>query len=1200
MKKSRRRDNPIQSYSLLGILLLSFLSVGGFGGCSDITEKKPVSSPVESKGNTLYVVNAGDGSLLAFDPPQNNATEVVSALPQGNISPSRRFLGGLAGPSGLFLDRTTDTLYVANAGQNAILIYENASTLNPSAGLAAATRTIAGPKTGLNRPFAVVYNPNPDDPNNPASPKNPQIYIANTDDNRILIFEEKCPGAPSSLDGDISPCRTISGASTLLDYPRGLAMDADRDILYVSNMGTNSILAFNNITEPATQGNVSPSRVIASHADATATESRLQLPFGLFIDSANDRLYVVKAGGNQPAIFIYEAASTKGDTAAACTSDPSRCGIAPDRLFTTRFSDLPPECTDDSAAPECAGTQLTNPAGIDVDVARSRIYVVNSNNTNNVNVTGGSSTSSTALIVYNLKDADGNDRCTSAICNIVPDRRIGGDVTGDNKTTLTNPIGVAVDFERETVYLSNPLANNILVFSLEGNIAPIKINSGDVPFVPTQGTKLEQPTSFFYDRAMDRLYVANFNSTSATPSTPNITIYDDVSSRFFSMTPPSWTINGPTSDIQRPRGIYLARTRGLLIILSGNTTDPELQIYNINTISNFPLDSDPTTTAITLPSPTKTFATAQGLHRPKAMAVDEENGFVYIVNDCDATPQSNCPLPAGSGGQPEGNKIVVYDLDDLTLTAPVRTIGGAATGLNRPFGVFIDTQRDILYVTNTGTVGNNTSSILAFHNASTANGNIAPNRVISSPGGAAPADILNTPIAPSVNMEDDRLFLINRGNNSIYIYDNASSRSGPLDPDRKIAGAATLLTFSGDGADPTGALLVDTSGENETLFVGQPKDPFSNARGALLIFSPEGNLAPSRIWSGGGAPFSGPSAMALDGDVLYLASQGDPAVTGDDTLSILTEASRANTDGDPPLSVTIPALNNPAGLFVDPVQDRLYISNTLRSVPLTGTIAVTGESADVTGTGTLFTTELAPGDVIKIKTGLFSVSAIDSNTSLTLAAPYSGETTFGLPASKQICINTDPPCNAVLIFNNAGSLADATGPVVPDQILTNDALNLPQGLAVDLSRRVLYIANAGGDSVLVFRNLDALNGSVSFNAEIGGLNWPTAVAVDASKELLYVLDQETLEIKVFDQLSTLSGSVIPSPVRVISGGFMVQPSSLFLDPQNDLLYVADQGSNMVYIFTEASSAEGEAHHTTLAGNTTGLNRPVALSVDTTR
>jgi hypothetical protein len=343
--------------------------------------------------------------------------------------------------------------------------------------------------------------------------------------------------------------------------------------------------------------------------------------------------------------------------------------------------------------------------------------------------------------------------------------------------------------------------------------------------------------------------------------------------------------------------------------------------------------------------------------------------------------------------------------------------------------------------------------------------------------------------------------------------------------------------------------------------------------------------------------------MAFDRDVLYTASRGNPAVNGDDTLSILTEASRINTDRDPPVSVTIPALNNPAGLFVDPVQDRLYISNTSNDVPLTGTLTVIegSETSDVvTGAGTLFTTELAPGDKIKIGTKHFTVLTVESDTSLTLTTPYTGKNDSGVVATRRVCINTDPPCNAVLIFNEAGDLANAAGPVVPDQILSNDALDTPQGLAIDLDRRVLYIANAGGGSVLVFRDLEALNGPVSFDAEIGGLNRPAAVAVDAERELLYVLDQGALEIRVFDRLSTLSGSVNPTPVRTISGGFMVQPSSLFLDPQNDLLYVADQGANMVYIFTGASAAEGEAPHTTLAGNTTGLNQPVALSVDTTR
>ncbi len=61
----------------------------------------------------------------------------------------------------------------------------------------------------------------------------------------------------------------------------------------------------------------------------------------------------------------------------------------------------------------------------------------------------------------------------------------------------------------------------------------------------------------------------------------------------------------------------------------------------------------------------------------------------------------------------------------------------------------------------------------------------------------------------------------------------------------------------------------------------------------------------------------------------------------------------------------------------------LNLKGTLTSA-LTGTVSVTINTAAVTGSGTLFTTELATGDSIKIGSEIFTVSAIASATSLTL------------------------------------------------------------------------------------------------------------------------------------------------------------------------------------------------------------------------
>lgn len=78
---------------------------------------------------------------------------------------------------------------------------------------------------------------------------------------------------------------------------------------------------------------------------------------------------------------------------------------------------------------------------------------------------------------------------------------------------------------------------------------------------------------------------------------------------------------------------------------------------------------------------------------------------------------------------------------------------------------------------------------------------------------------------------------------------------------------------------------------------------------------------------------------------------------------------------------------------------------------LTGTVNVTNGSNTITGNGTSFTTELKPGSAIHINDGkkdqwgqvegrIYTVTAIASNTSLTINNNYSGTTTSGLTAER--------------------------------------------------------------------------------------------------------------------------------------------------------------------------------------------------------
>ena len=63
---------------------------------------------------------------------------------------------------------------------------------------------------------------------------------------------------------------------------------------------------------------------------------------------------------------------------------------------------------------------------------------------------------------------------------------------------------------------------------------------------------------------------------------------------------------------------------------------------------------------------------------------------------------------------------------------------------------------------------------------------------------------------------------------------------------------------------------------------------------------------------------------------------------------------------------------------------------------VTGTIAVTNASAAVTGSSTLFTTELKTGQTLVINSVEYRIAAITSATALTLASVYAGSTASGL------------------------------------------------------------------------------------------------------------------------------------------------------------------------------------------------------------
>ena len=188
------------------------------------------------------------------------------------ISP-RRTIGGNNGGGGGG-GGTGGQLYVTTP--SSILRFSNAESSN---GNIAPVATISGASTLLSAPQRLF-----------ADTANDRLYVANQGGASILIFDHA-----STLTGNVSPTRSISGSATLLTSPLDVALDTVNNLLYVAN-GT-SILVFS----PAStiNGNVPPVHNINLGVSAG----------GLFLDAANNQLYFSDPGDN--AVDRLDSASSQ-------------------------------------------------------------------------------------------------------------------------------------------------------------------------------------------------------------------------------------------------------------------------------------------------------------------------------------------------------------------------------------------------------------------------------------------------------------------------------------------------------------------------------------------------------------------------------------------------------------------------------------------------------------------------------------------------------------------------------------------------------------------------------------------------------------------------------------------------------------------------------------------------------------------------
>jgi len=97
--------------------------------------------------------------------------------------------------------------------------------------------------------------------------------------------------------GDAPALRVIQGPKTQLNWPAGIAVDPDRDELFVANDMGDSVLVF----RASASGDVAPIRVLKG------PQSLIKNPIAVFVDSKNDELWVTGFGNHAATVYKLAA-----------------------------------------------------------------------------------------------------------------------------------------------------------------------------------------------------------------------------------------------------------------------------------------------------------------------------------------------------------------------------------------------------------------------------------------------------------------------------------------------------------------------------------------------------------------------------------------------------------------------------------------------------------------------------------------------------------------------------------------------------------------------------------------------------------------------------------------------------------------------------------------------------------------------------
>jgi YVTN family beta-propeller protein len=338
----------------------------------------PVAAVVDQATDTVYVPNSNDNTVSVV----NGAT--CNANVRSGCGQSAATMTVGAFPYWAALDSATDTLYVANDGDNTVSVVDTA-TCNAifTFGCGRTPPTVA---VG-NAPDGLAVDQQTD-----------TVYVSNYNDNTVSIIDgATCNASVTSGCGQTAPTVAVGAGPSIP------AVNQATDTVYVPNFGGNTVSIIDGVTCNATVtsgcGQTPPTVTVGTNPDAVA------------VDPYSHTVYVVNSnytGNYSGSVSVINSATCNAQVSSGCGQTPPTVtvgtfpqtlaiSLATSTIFVANYFGDSVSVIDGAACNAtitagCGGTPATIevgglPLGPAVNEATGTVYVPNSAD-NNMSVFG--------------------------------------------------------------------------------------------------------------------------------------------------------------------------------------------------------------------------------------------------------------------------------------------------------------------------------------------------------------------------------------------------------------------------------------------------------------------------------------------------------------------------------------------------------------------------------------------------------------------------------------------------------------------------------------------------------------------------------------------------------------------------------------------------------------------------------------------